>query len=209
MNASRVNLLKKNEQRYQGIVSRRFTMVCAVLTPILLIAVLGGIKLIQFAGLQSDLKAKTEFWAEMEPRLERFKAENGNLNTNRKVLELFDGWDASQLDLVQIMDDIQNAVPGNVQFNRMMIRGNILPKTYGSVEEMKLDFQFQIDGLAMGERAEKDIWRFQKELLATAAIADAFDFIDLTGMRKRDFNNGTSCQEFKINGLNKDEEGEQ
>ncbi|MBN2162626.1 MAG: hypothetical protein JXR25_10525 [Pontiellaceae bacterium] len=204
MNSPRVNLLKKSEQRYQGAVSRRFIMVSAVVTPILLIAVLSGIKLVQFTGVQSDLRAKKELWAEMQPRLEVYKEENRSLAANRSILELFEGWEASQISIVEIMEDIQDIVPVNMQFTRLVVRGNVAPGTYANAEEMGVDFKLQVDGLALGDRAEEDVWRFHKEMLSTESIASVFDFIDLSDMRKRLSNDGSSSREFSIIGSNKE-----
>ena len=69
MSYPRVNLIKKTERRYQGAVSRRFTLVSIVVTPILLIALLSGVKLIQYGSIRADLSASREIWKGLEPRL--------------------------------------------------------------------------------------------------------------------------------------------
>lgn len=202
MNYPRVNLLRKSEQRYQGAVSRRFMTISIVVTPILLIAVLSGIKLVQYAGVQSDLKASKEIWVRLEPKLALFNEENHGLAANRQVLTLFEGWQKSQLPMVALMDEIQATVPGNVQFSRFVLRSEVAPGVYESAEEMKLDFRLQIDGTSQGERAEEDVWRFHKDLLITRGVGEAFDAVDLTNMRKRESRDGLTLREFRIVGAN-------
>ncbi len=200
MSYPRVNLLRKSEQRYQGAVSRRFITISVVITPILLIAVLSGIKLVQYSGVQSDLKANREIWAKLEPKLALFNEENRSLMANRKVLALFKGWRDSQLPMLDIMEDVQDIVPLNVQFGRFVLRGNIVPEVYEKAADMKLDFTFQVEGTATGERAEENVWKFHKDLLATASIHDAFDTVDLSDMRKRRSAGEDNVREFRITG---------
>ena len=202
MNYPRVNLLKKSEQRYQGAVSRRFITISAVVTPILLIAVISGIKLVQYTGVQSELRASQEIWANLEPKLALFKEENLGLAANRQVLLLFDGWQDSQLPLVDLMNEIQDTVPDNIQFSRFLLRGEVAPGVYETAEDMELGYALQIDGAAQGDRAEEDVWRFHKELLATPGVRKAFDAVDLTDMRKRKTQDGVAVREFRIIGSN-------
>ena len=200
MSYPRVNLLRKNEQRYQGAVSRRFILVSAVVTPVLLIAVLSGIKLIQYNGVQADLKANREIWKTLEPKISLFNEERRGLETNQRILSLFDGWRDSQLPLVDVMTDIQIAVPPSIQFTRLSMRGEITPMAYESAEQMKLDFKLQIEGNSQGDRAEDEVWRLHKELLGNKNIAGAFGSIDLADMRKKQSANEQMVREFKIMG---------
>lgn len=205
MSYPRVNLLKKSEQRYQGAVSRRFIMISAVVTPILLIAVLSGIKLVQHRGVQADLEASREIWANLEPKLALYTEENRNLKANQRILELFDGWRDSELPFVQLMNEIQDVVPLNVQFARFMLRGEVAPGIYEIPEDMQLDFKLQIDGISQGDRAEDEVWKFHKDLLITKSIAKSFNTVDLNDMRKRQSAEGMSVREFRIIGVNEEE----
>ena len=103
MKYPRVNLLKKSEQRYQGAVSRRFMLVSSVITPIILIAILSGVKLIQFAGVQSDLESSRKIWGDLKPRLALHQDEQRCLNGNEKILELIGGWRSTQVSQFGLM----------------------------------------------------------------------------------------------------------
>lgn len=205
MNYPRVNLLKKSEQRYQGVVSRRFILISAVVTPVLLIALLSGIKLIQYAGVQSELKASRDIWKDMEPRLALYKEESRILASNRKTLELFDGWQRSQLPLLSLLNEIQDVVPGNIQFSRLSLKGDVAPGMYERAEDMQMMYRMQVDGSAEGDRAEEEVWKFHRDLLAGENIGAAFEYIDLTDMRKQQSQSGVNVREFKIVGSNEKE----
>jgi len=200
MNYPRVNLLKKSEQRHQGAVSRRFVLVSIVATPILLIAVLSGIKLVQYAGVQSDLKASREIWRKMEPRLASFKMEKKGLTDNSQLLSLFEAWKASQVPVIQLLDGIQDSVPDNIQFTRLSLRSDLKQSVYKTADDMALNYTFSIDGLTQGDRAESDVIRLQRDLLACEVVASTFDTIKLTSMRKRKSGQQLTMLEFRLEG---------
>jgi hypothetical protein len=200
MNYPRVNLLKKNEQRYQGMVSRRFILVSIVATPILLIAVLSGIKLIQFTTVQSDLKVSREIWQTLEPRLALFNEEKKGLTDHRQILSLFEGWRASQAPVIELLDGIQDSVPDNIQFTRLSLRSDLSRAVYGTADDMTLNYKLIIEGLSLGDMAESDVIRLQRELLACEVVESTFDSIKLTAMRKRQSAKRLTMREFRLEG---------
>lgn len=196
-----INLLKKTERRYQGAVSRRFIFVIAVVAPILLIALLSGIKLIQYSSVQSSLSLSREVWKEIEPRLVLFEAEKKGLLTNRDVLKLFDGWQHTQTSFVSILDEIQDKVPEQIQFRRLSLRSNPSASSYTSAEEMKLIFNLTVDGSSSGEHAENNVISFRRDLLNSERTGSVFDSIKLASMRKRQSVTGVNVREFKLEGI--------
>ena len=207
MTYPRVNLLKKSEQRYHGAVSRRFIFISAVVAPVLLIAILSGVKLLQYSGVKSELTTSRELWEDLEPRLILFKDENRGLITNRDALELFDGWKNSQASFVELMGDIQDAVPEQIQFTRLSVRGNPSEPVYTSADEMPLELELVIEGRSQGGRAENHVINLQKGLLGCEQISSTFDSIKLSSMRKRQTAGGDGIREFRLEG--KTAEGEE
>lgn len=206
MTYSRVNLLKKSEQRYQGTVSRRFILISVVVTPILLIAVFSAIKMVQYTGVQSDLKAKRAIWENIEPQLALFNEKNQSLTINRKVLDLFEGWEQSQLPMAEILNGVQQIVPGNIQLMRLSVRGAIDGSVYETPQDMELDYSMQVEGQAQGERAETDVWQFLTDLNDNATISSQFATIRLAGsMRQIQRSNGESARTFRIQGSAEEE----
>ena len=200
MNYQRINLLKKSEQRYQGVVSRRFVLVSIVVTPILLIAVLSGIKLLQYTGVQSELKASREIWKTLEPKLALFNEQKKGLANHRQLLALFEGWRESQAPIIALLDGIQDSVPDDIQFTRLSLRSDLTRAVYGTADDMVLDYKLVIDGLSQGDMAESDVIRLQRELLACEVVESTFDSINLTAMRKRQDTKRVAMREFRLEG---------
>lgn len=200
MNYKRVNLLKKSEQRYQGMVSRRFVLVSMVATPILLIAALSGIKLVQYTGVQSELKASREIWKTLEPKLALFNEEKMGLADHRQILSLFEGWRASQAPVIELLEGIQDSVPDNIQFTRLSLRSDFTRALYETADDMALNYKLVIEGLSQGDMAESDVIHLQRELLACEVVESAFESIKLTAMRKRQDAKRITMREFRLEG---------
>jgi hypothetical protein len=200
MNYQRVNLLKKSEQRYQGMVSRRFVLISMVATPILLIALLSGIKLIQYAGVQSELTASRAIWENLEPKLALFNEEKKGLADHRQILSLFEGWQGSQAAVVELLEGIQDSVPDNIQFTRLSLRSDLTRAVYATVDDMALNYKLVIEGLSQGDMAESDVIRLQRELLASEVVESTFESIKLTAMRKRQDAQRITMREFRLEG---------
>ncbi len=207
MNYPSVNLLKKSEQRHQGVVSRKFTFVSAVVAPILLIAILSGVKLFQYNGVKSELTANRILWKDLEPRLTLFKDENRGLVMNRKALDLFGGWKNSQASFVTLLEDIQGIVPEQVQFTRLSVQTKKTGSVYATVDDLALSFDLVIEGLAHGARAENYVIDLRKDLLTCQQIGSTFESIKLASMRKREGAAGQSLREFRLEGKSVVEEG--
>ncbi|WP_372808049.1 PilN domain-containing protein [Pontiella sp.] len=200
MSMPRVNLLRKSEQRHQGLVSRRFSMIIAVVTPILLIAVLSGIKVMQYSAVQSELKTSQSIWAELEPKLELYKEENRGLVTNRKVLDLFGQWKASRGAVLRLLDEVQDAVPANIQLTRLSYRGEFQAAIYAAPEDLAIRYAFSIDGISQSERAESDVIGLRKELLGQNQMSSMFTSLKLASLRKRGGGVGAGVSEFRLVG---------
>lgn len=200
MTCTRVNLLKKSELRYQGAVSRRLVVAGVVAAPILLASVLSGIKLVQHAAIQSELKDRREAWQAIEPQLAVYLEENKGLESNRKILDLFEGWDKSQGSFVKLLSDIQASVPENVQFVRLSIRGNSQAKVFKQAEDMDLDYALVIEGISQGDRAEDEVINLRKDLLKCEQIGATFESVKLASMRKREGAGDIGLREFKLEG---------
>ncbi len=200
MNYPRVNLLKKSEQRYQGAVSRRFVLVCVVVVPILFITALSGIKLIQYTSVQSSLKSNRELWTSLEPRLESYMNERKSLSENQRAMELIEGWQGTQLPLSDLLAEIQDSVPENVQLTRVAIRNESGKSVYDKPTDFSKDYSLAVQGVAQGERAEEVVIALLKDLLKTEHMGATFKSAKLGSMRKRIGAEGQTMQEFRLDG---------
>lgn len=210
MNSPRVNLLEKSEQRHQGPVSRRFAIICAIVTPILLIAVLGTAKLVQLQSLQDELEVKNREWASIQPRVGAFNKKKAQLAENRALIDLFTSWEASTLPIVDFMEEIQMCVQTNMQPGMQLLRlelsgGRGKTTYYRTPAEMALEVELHIDGKAQGEQAVNDIWKFQDDLQVCDTISEYFASVKLESPRSSGGPGGVPVMTFTMNGS--DEKG--
>jgi hypothetical protein len=209
MSYTRVNLLKKAECRYQGAVSRRFMLVSIVVTPILFIALLSGVKLIQFGSVQADLRSSREIWSALEPKLAVARDQQRGLKTNRQVLVLIKGWQDSQVSMGGLLLDIQKAIPENVQLTRISIRSELKASLYRNADELGLDYRLALQGVSQGEQAEDAVINLRRDLLTREHLSAIFDSVKLTSMRKRQGQDGENIREFSLEGLTAEVEEKQ
>lgn len=200
MNHPRVNLLKKSEQRYQGAVSRRFLLVSIVVTPILFITILSGVKLIQYTAVQANLKSSREIWTGLAPRLELYKEEQRSLSANRQALDLIKGWQGTQVAYSKLLGEIQSTVPAGIQLTRLAIRSEPKTAVYENPEEITLDYALTVQGVAEGQRAEDAVISLRKGLLLPKHMGSTFESVKLSSMRKRTGKAGQSMREFRLEG---------
>lgn len=201
MSYSRVNLLKKSECRYQGAVSRRFIWVIIVVTPILFIAVLSGVKLIQYGGVKTDLRASREIWSTLEPKLEIALDQQRGLKANRQLINLINGWQKSQVSMEELLLDIQKAIPANVQLTRISIRSEVKTSIYRNANELGLNYRLVLQGVSQGAQAEDSVINLRRNLLKKEHLSAIFDSVKLTSMRKRSGAGGENMREFSLEGL--------
>ncbi|VGO20075.1 hypothetical protein [Pontiella sulfatireligans] len=204
MTCPRVDFLKKNELRYQGAVSLRFIFVGIVVTPVLFIAILSGVKLIQYSGVQSELKASHEIWADLEPRLKLYQDESHGVAVNQQALDLFDGWTNAQVSFVGLLSGIQDIVPSEIQFTRLSIQSETKTSIHKNASNLGLDYKLLIEGVSQGQQAENEVIAFRKNLLDRQEVADVFDSIILASMRKRSAAAGSVLREFRLEGINQE-----
>ena len=200
MNYPRVNLLKKSEKRYQGTVSRRFTLVSMVVTPVLLIAILGGVKLIQYGGVQSSLRSSRKIWDSLEPRLALAQEQQRGLKANREAIALINGWKASQVSMEGLLLDIQKVIPENIQLMRVSIRSEVKASVYRNEDELGLDYRLALQGVSQGAQAENSVISLRKDLLTKEHLSAIFDSVRLISMRKHQGQDGENMRQFSFEG---------
>jgi hypothetical protein len=201
MNYTRVNLLKKSEQRHQGAVSRRFLLVSIVVTPILLIAIISGVKLIQYTGVQSNLRSSREIWSDLKPRLSLYQDEQKGLNANLKALQLIDGWKNTHVLQSRLLAEIQGVVPHNIQLQRLSIQSKQRASVYLKPEDCALDYSLLVQGLSLGDRAEDAVINLRRDLMTTERMRATFESVKLASMRKQVVGaGGKNVRDFKLEG---------
>ncbi|MDF7809117.1 hypothetical protein P4E94_16850 [Pontiellaceae bacterium B12219] len=202
MNYPRVNLLKKGERRYQGKVSKDFIILVGAGVPLLIVLLVMGLFFANKAALKKELESTRVLWKQLEPRMKTYAKDNKELATTRQILELFEGWEASQTSFVKLLNDIQDAVPPSVQFTRMSVQTGTSRPLYKTAGELQLQYNLTIDGLATGAEAENEVIMLQKGLLAREQIGNTFSTLKLASLKTRaDASGGNMC-DFRLVGEN-------
>jgi hypothetical protein len=200
MTYPRVNLLYKNERRFQGAVSQKFILISAIATPLLLVGILAGIQFVHYTWVQSNLRTSREIWKNLQPRIALYQEERQGLGTTKQAFDLFQGWEDSKVSLDALLADIQDIVPEEIQFTRLSLRSANHSAVYKTVADLKLDCSLTIQGLAHGERAEHEVIDFRKTLLESEQVESMFETVRLASMRKRLDKDGSSMREFTLQG---------
>lgn len=201
MKYPRVNLLNKNELRYQGAVSGRFIAFTAVTAPVLVIVLLFGVKMIQLNGVKADLKENRAIWSSLQSDYNAYKAETRDLSSSVTMVDLFKGWEESQLSFSDLLGEVQQAVPGDIQLSRFSLRSKPAATTFVAPADMHLSFSMILEGQSFGASSERHVFGLQRGLLDSEQIASAFESLEPDYIRKRESTSGGTVSEFKLEGL--------
>ena len=208
MNYSRVNLLKKSEQRYQGAVSHHFILVVAVVAPLLFIVIFSGVKFVQYTSVKSALQEGKKVWSGLEPQYMFHQRELQILSACHVSLDLLTGWTDSQISLSLLLTEIQEQVPSTIQLQRLSVRGELKNITYTRAEDFALNYKLMLQGVSQGNRAEDAVMGLRKDLIATDTLGKTFHSVRLASMRKRAGEGKQSTRDFRIEGFSKEGEGQ-
>lgn len=200
MNYPRVNLLKKGEQRYQGAVSGRFILISAIVIPVMAVALVSFLVIMKHKQVQSELTQSRERWQELDPQYEAFKGEGVGFKKGKKMGDLFAGWSKSRISFYELLSEVQNTVPSNMQFSRLSLRSASAAASYKTPEDIAIWFNLIVEGRAFGESAEQHVFGFQKDLLDQKHVSELFEYLEPAYIRKRVTSDGDALREFKLEG---------
>lgn len=160
-----INLLEKNERRYQGVVSMKVMVLGSVLVFVgilLLFFVLTGIaKVTAMANLERTRRE----WTRQMPIAAVIRTQGEAVAANRKTAEALENWTArSGAPFHKIIRELQRSVPSQVQLSRVYagVTDSGTPGKSGCV--------LQLSGWAVGEGGELLAVEFKRNLNASEQI---------------------------------------
>lgn len=174
-----INLLKKNERRYQGIVSMKVMVMGAI-------AVFGGILLLFFvlAGIAkvtvlANLERTRREWTRQMPISSVIRMQTAAASANRRTLNSLDEWsERTGAPLHKIMRELQNSVPTQVQLSRV----------YAEITESGSSGQpecvLQLSGWAVGEGGDMLAVEFKRNLNYRKELRSFCDEVRLISSRR-------------------------
>jgi len=144
-----INLLKKSEQRYQGIVSMKVIVLGSAALLIGILALFFLLSGIHKVTLMAHLERTRREWARLEPGSQVVRRQSDAARANRRAYKNVQGWaKRTGAPLYKIMRELQRSVPVQVQVFRL--EAGVFPSLKNGNPECSL----QLNGRAEGTGGE-------------------------------------------------------
>jgi Tfp pilus assembly protein PilN len=207
MNYPRVNLLEKEEQRYQGVISHRAILISIAVIPLVFALLFLGIGFLQHEKAVSELKKIKTEWVKVEPQFGIYKTELRRQNNARRALELMLGWKNAGIPVSKFLMEVQVRVPENIQITKLSLDGETASSSsFSTTNDCVIAYEMLLDGIALGDRAEASVIGFRRSLMDEGFVSTTFKSIKLASMRKRVEEDGQNMREFSIEGFSTERE---
>jgi len=200
-----VNLLKKNEQRYQGSVSKKMIIGLVTLVPLLFLLLFGGIELIQYKSAVNNLELNKAQWETLQPKFKAYKKKQALLNRDKNILGLIKGWNKIVIPMSVVLCELQNMVPSDIQFQHLSITAQGKTTTFKKPTDFLVSYNLTISGVAEGEDGGTSIFNFQKKFLEPKLIGSIFSVAKLGTISKKQESKKKVVHKFSITASSKKE----
>ncbi len=195
----RVNLLKENEFRYQGAVSRGFIVQISLITVGCMFILYLLATFIQYRSLQQSLAWSQERWNRIKPAYENVQAMKVEIGHNRLLLDELKGWQRSRVEWHEPLRELPRIAPAATQFTRLNIWGAVenpkpaaatskkaaldKPKTPEQTPAPTRKYLINFEGRADDKLADKVVLQFVDDLRQTTAFKPILESVKLQGLR--------------------------
>ncbi|GEM_PF-1304067 len=174
-----INLLKKSEQRYQGIVSMKVLIAGSI-------AVFVGILLIFFllssvarVTLNANIERARRQWSRQESIVTAIRKQSEAAASNHRTLTVLEGWSKrTGAPMYKIMHELQRSVPAQMQLSRLY--AGIMPNEGSGRSE----YQLQLNGWAVGKGGNLLAVEFKRSLNANDVIRNFCNEIRLVSSQR-------------------------
>jgi hypothetical protein len=124
----RVNLLKPEEARRQGVVGIKFLVFVGVGTVAAILLIVGGLAYIRYETGKNDLAAAQNIWEIREPMYNKVLKMKADLATEKSFQQELRGWQSSRIEWKPLLIEVRKICPPTVQLRRLGIRGDLFVK---------------------------------------------------------------------------------
>lgn len=172
----RINLIKRTEVRYQGIVSPKFLVVTfgsALLAALVLLIV---VRSVQYSYRKRHIEDARKTWADLEPRYKRLKEIRAELAHENAVLTELKARQARGARWSDFLLMLQRTAPENIQLGRLHLE-------HVSMADGSQSSGMSIRGWSQGDGAEAAVIGWRKLLLGNSVYTNQFDSLDLGHLR--------------------------
>lgn len=157
-----INLLKKSERRYQGIVSMKVMVLgsAGVLIGVaVLVLTLAGISKMT---LQANLDRARREWDRLKPQADQVRANHTATSANRKMLDELERWSqGDHVAMYRILRAVQSEIPAKMELN------NLYAGLESASNEEPVFYTLRLSGRAQGELTAVDA---KRQLNANAEV---------------------------------------
>jgi hypothetical protein len=184
----RVNLLRAEELRYQGAVSREFAVKMSFYGGGTLLALLGIIAFVNARISSGQLATSRSAWADIEPRYERVRALQGELAKNNQVSGDLESWSSTRVNWHEQLHQLRSLVPPEIQLTEMSVRGEWQVIVEGEKENEKRiparQFTLRLEGRVSGDRADEVVVQLVDRMRADEKLSTALESVKLQGLQR-------------------------
>ena len=174
-----MNLLKKNEQRYQGAVSKKMVISLVTLVPVLFLLLFLGIEWLQYNVASDSLAENEARWSELQPKLKVYNKKRAILNKNKKILMLISEWKKVVIPMSEVLEELQDSVPADIQLSELSITAQTKGKTF-TEKTKEINYTLLLKGIAVGDQGKDSIVSFRKKFLEPKRIGSIFSDVTFT-----------------------------
>jgi hypothetical protein len=203
----RVNLLRPEEARRQGVVGVKFVINVSVATALAITSIIGGLAFIRYETAKNDLEAARGIWAIREPMYNKVLKMKEDLATEKKFQQELRGWQASRVEWKPLLIELRKICPPTVQLRRLAIRGELFIKQKPAVTPVDAEaegpvavslgvamrwYTITMDGKAAGAMAEDVVVQFVRTFGNDALFKPLFESPPKLNSLQRDNAQGVS-----------------
>jgi len=193
-----INLLKKEEQRYQGTVSKKTIMALLVVVPLLTLILFGSIEWIQYRAAKDEYVMNQQQWQRLGPQYNVCKKEQMELAEKERVLQLINGWKKTIVPLSKVLSDLRDIIPLDIQLTQLVIEDRKQRSEYSKPSDFVVKYSLLMNGISVGK--QDPVFNLHKELLKQEGAYSIFGSVKLGDMMRTVDSSGKEIHNFSIKG---------
>jgi len=198
----RVNLLKKSEIRYQGIVTKKFLIIVPILTLLLGALIFVPIQIMKTSMEKSKKASLTKQLEQLNLLVERANKLENICNHNASVIDLLKQRAAHTLPVNQLLREIRQSVPPAIQLTVLSFtaKPKLVVDQTDAADAIQWPITLTLDGTAISTAPESIVIPFANRISDTSFIKQWFDTVNLIDFNRISSGSSLETAAFHIAG---------
>ncbi len=193
-----VNLLRKSEIRYQGIVTKKFSIFVPILTIVLGALIFTPIHIMKTTMNRSKIRSMTEQLEQLETVVQRANELEKICNHNQSILDELKNREKHTLSVSDLLNAIQTIVPTTIQLTALTY--NATPQTKEGKVGANWTISIGIDGEAIAAAPEAVVIPFGNTIANLPFMRYSFDTVNLINFNRVSSGDTLETAVFHISG---------